>query len=177
MRKAVVVIGLAVTCAAIGIGARSLAMWLFTYNATNSLPHGIYMRAFGKPGIGSILWHRIPDSLSAYVGKYYPGELAWLDHPRNGFLKPIVAVAGDTICRDKNGVFSVNGKPLGIALKRDARGNPLPSWRGCRRLDVMQVAVFSDYDRGSLDSRYSGPIQLSDHPVTYRPFITWEAKR
>lgn len=173
-RTAIIVI---VAILSASVAGRVSYTWLITENWTNSLPLGLYIRAFREPTQGVLLWFPMPDAIAGYIRKYYPAEYEWFRQPANGFLKPIVGVAGDTMCRDKREVFSVNGKPLGIALTRDLRGHPLPSWRGCRRITAGNVAVFSDHDTGSIDSRYFGLVRIPDNAATYRPFITWGTRK
>jgi type IV secretory pathway protease TraF len=50
---------------------------------------------------------------------------------------------------------------MGQARERDSRGRPLPSWQGCRVIDVGEIFVMNWQSVDSLDSRYFGPITAS----------------
>src|SRR5436309_1012112 len=73
-------------------------------------------------------------------------------------LKRLVAVGGDTVSIDAEGV-TVNGQrlPNTAPLSQDGAGRPLPV---CRlqgyRLQAGEVLVLSDYSPLSFDSRYFG---------------------
>jgi type IV secretory pathway protease TraF len=86
----------------------------FMLNRTSSLPHGLYVRTFEPPRVGTIVWFPLPAALKAYVAGF-PGAAQWFDQPGNGLLKSVVGAAGDTICRSPEGVFSLNGHALGRA--------------------------------------------------------------
>lgn len=78
--------------------------------------------------------------------------------PRNALLlKPVAAVAGDTVCR--HGPFvTINGRFRAIADTKDARRRLLPRWRGCRHVATSELFVLSTTS-GSFDGRYFGPIE------------------
>jgi len=142
----------------------------FKLNRTSSLPHGLYVRTFEPPRVGTIVWFPLPAALKTYVAGF-PGAAQWFEQPTNGLLKPVVGATGDTICRSPEGTFSLNGHTLGRAPAAGPDGRPLPSWEGCRRLGEDELAVFSDRLADSLDSRLYGPVAAAGAHV-YRPLWT-----
>lgn len=142
-----------------------------TYNPSLSLPRGLYVRTFVSPSVGSIVKVPLPESGRELMQRI--GMLDWFDKPGNGMLKPVVAVVGDTICRDDAGRFFVNGALLGHAWFRSPlNGEPLPSWDGCRKLAGHEIATFTDYGPLSIDSRYLG-VEDGSRAVSYIPLLTW----
>jgi conjugative transfer signal peptidase TraF len=86
-------------------------------------------------------------------------------------LKPIVAVAGDRIVLSDEGM-RVNGRllPKTAPLFRDSAGRSLHPWRfGVYTVEDGAVWVASTYNRGSYDSRYMGPIKISQIRARLRP--------
>src|SRR6266567_7048104 len=86
-------------------------------------------------------------------------------------LKPIVAYAGDTVEVSANGI-AVNGTLLHNTTPRtrDSRGRPLKPWRfGEYSVAPGFVWVVSQYNPLSFDSRYFGPILVSQIRHHLRP--------
>jgi conjugative transfer signal peptidase TraF len=86
-------------------------------------------------------------------------------------LKPIVARAGDLVIVSEEGI-SVNGVPLPRTrpLPFDVNGRPLKAWpRGDYVILTGTVWVASTYNAGSYDSRYMGPIEISQIRRRLRP--------
>ena len=52
------------------------------------------------------------------------------------------------------------------------RGAPLPTWRGCRRLNEEELFLLGDTP-SSFDSRYFGPVARSRVTGVYREILTW----
>ena len=76
-------------------------------------------------------------------------------------LKPVVAVAGDVVEFDVNGM-RVNGRLLknSIAQHCDQRGRELPIVNGKYYVQKGTVWVLSEYNPYSFDSRYFGGIAI-----------------
>jgi conjugative transfer signal peptidase TraF len=86
-------------------------------------------------------------------------------------LKPIVAVAGDRVVLADEGM-RVNGRllPKTAPLFRDASGRSLHPWPfGLYVVEDGAVWMASTYNRGSYDSRYMGPIKISQIRARLRP--------
>jgi type IV secretory pathway protease TraF len=85
-------------------------------------------------------------------------------------MKVIAAMAGDSVCASHDRL-TVNGRDLGEIRAADAEGRSLPRWTQCRTLasgEVFLVSAVPD----SFDSRYFGPVWLSDLEGVYAPW-TW----
>jgi len=78
------------------------------------------------------------------------------------FLKQVLAVPGDRVRAGAQGVC-INGQPLADSKPKErseAAQQPLPHWRGERRLGAGEFWVYGSGDpKNSFDSRYYGPIQ------------------
>ena len=86
-------------------------------------------------------------------------------------LKPIVAVAGDRVAVSAEGI-RINGRllPKTAPLFRDGAGRDLHPWPfGVYVVEEDTVWVASTYNRGSYDSRYMGPIKVSQIRSRLRP--------
>jgi conjugative transfer signal peptidase TraF len=86
-------------------------------------------------------------------------------------LKPVVAQAGDTVEVSANGI-AVNGTLLRNTSPRtkDSRGRTLIPWRfGSYIVPQGCVWVASEYNPLSFDSRYYGPITVSQIRHHLRP--------
>ena len=86
-------------------------------------------------------------------------------------LKPIVAVAGDRVVLSSEGM-RVNGRllPKTAPLFHDVAGRSLHPWPfGTYVVEEGVVWVASTYNRGSYDSRYMGPISISQIRARLRP--------
>lgn len=83
------------------------------------------------------------------------------------FIKPVVAVAGDIVTVLAGGPLSVNGRVLAHSA---AQAN-IPAWPpGSYRVRPGEVWLLSSYSAGSFDSRYFGPVPLTNlrgHVVPY----------
>jgi conjugative transfer signal peptidase TraF len=89
-------------------------------------------------------------------------------------LKPIVAVAGDTVEFSAGGI-AVNGRrlPNSAPLTKDTKGRPLLPWPFGRYIVAPgTVWVASSYHPRSFDSRYFGPITTAAIRDRVKPFFT-----
>lgn len=123
---------------------------LLVWNATASVPTGLYHIVDGEPHRGSLVVIRLPEPFRklAHLRGYVPASVI--------VIKPIAALRGDTLCRQGNAV-SINGRIVAFARKLDKAGRPLPRWRGCHLLGTTAVGVISKRP-DSFDSRYFGPL-------------------
>jgi len=123
---------------------------LLVWNASTSVPVGLYRIAPSVPGLGDLALARLTGPIA---------ELA--DHrgylPRNAYLlKPVAAVGGDRVCRFGVHVF-VRHRLAALALGRTTATHPMPNWQGCRTLRNGELLLLAD-DRASFDGRYFGPL-------------------
>lgn len=136
---------------------------MLVYNNSPSVPIGLYRR---QPGaeirVGVLVDFPIPSAARDYV-MHRAGRIGdW------HILKPVVAVAGDHVCTD-GADLCINGNQVGPIVERDSLGNPVPVWRGCRRLIDGEIFVCSTRINRSFDSRVYGPIHESEVTGVYVP--------
>ena len=143
------------------IGTTPLLVW----NASPSVPRGLYAVERAPPKVGDLVLIRLPARLAAFAARrgYLPRGVV--------LIKPVVALTGDTVCR--RGVrISVRGKLAAKAHSADAAGRPLPSWHGCRTLQLGELFLLSDHADG-FDSRYFGVLSVRSvvgHAIYIWPF-------
>lgn len=136
---------------------------LLTWNASPSVPTGLYAVAHASPRAGDVALTRLPPNAAALAA--HRGYL-----PRSVYLlKPVVAVAGDQVCRLGNRIF-VNGVFVALARRGDRLGRLLPVWHGCRMLGTDEVFLLA-HDPDSFDSRYFGPLDRQH--IVGRAFLIW----
>ena len=134
----------------------SCAVWpkskspVFVWNASQSVPIGLYVITSRHPSRGELAMLRLPEQMRnlADARRYLPA---------NTFLiKPVAALSSDHVCR--HGEFvTINGYPAARASDADASGRPLPQWSGCHGIDKRQFLVLSD-EPNSFDGRYFGLV-------------------
>ena len=99
----------------------------------------------------------------------------WCPSGLEVMFKPIAAAAGDVVVVDSQGV-SVNGGLLlrSAPLKADAAGRALPAWpAGTYRVPSGYVWTVSSYSPRSFDSRYFGPLPVSQVRGVVQPLWLW----
>ena len=91
-------------------------------------------------------------------------------------LKPVAAIPGDTVLLSPSGV-RINGLMLAGSpvLFRDSAGRPIPHllW-GEHRVQPTEIWLISTHSTQSFDSRYFGPIQVSQIQWIATPILTEE---
>ena len=124
---------------------------LLIWNASASVPTGLYWVGQGVPGTGDLAVAQLPAHMAAL-----PADRGYL--PRTAYLlKPVAAISGDRVCRYGAYVF-VRGAFMARALTSDSYRRPLPRWQGCRMLRAGEFFLLS-HEPESFDSRYFGPIE------------------
>ncbi len=132
-------------------------------NESPSLPRGLYRLSTAPIERGSIVALIPPPVAKAYLeGLGAPADAR--------LLKRVVAIEGDLVCKREAGL-EVRSVTLAVA-RRDRQGQPLPSWRECRRLTPDEFLVLGDSSH-SFDSRYFGPVRRSDATGPYVEAIHW----
>lgn len=155
MRRASV-IALAVAgfgMALIGVSIVLHPVPLLVWNASASVPVGLYRAAFGAPERGDFALVRTPDSVAMLAAErgYLPIGVPLIKH--------ITAVVGDDVCALDSTIF-VDGIASAHQLETDRAGRSLPRWNGCRRLDRDEYFLLAEAP-DSFDSRYFGPVSRS----------------
>ena len=128
---------------------------LFIWNASNSVPIGLYrVRPATRLTVTELVAVQPPDLLAAFLdlNGYLPIGVP--------MLKRVLALPGQTVCR--NGLtIAVDGVDVGDAHERDGHGRPLPAWQGCHVIADGDVFVMNWQSADSLDGRYFGPLPAS----------------
>ncbi len=123
--------------------------WL-VWNASASVPTGLYWIAPGPVRRGDLVLIRLPPAIADLADQR--GYL-----PRSAYLlKFVISVTGDRVCRFSDRVL-VNGALRARAFARDRHHRHLPLWHGCYRLASSQIFVLAE-DPDSFDGRYFGPL-------------------
>ena len=139
---------------------------LIIWNASPSVPVGLYLVTRASPRVGNLVVLRLPPVIAAFAARR--GYLPASAH----LVKPVAAVAGDLVCRFGERVL-VRGVLAGIAEDADADGNAMPTWQGCRIVQTGEVFVLGDHPR-SFDSRYFGPLDTAS--IVGRVVLLWSHK-
>lgn len=159
--------------AALSVFALAFASLGYRLNLSSSFPPGLYRVASTGPFV-SVCLDGGAAALAgerAYVPKgLCPGRLGPV-------MKRVVARAGDVVAVSVDGV-AVNGhallrsKPLAV----DSQGRPMPVLFGAsryvKRLDADELWLASEFNAGSYDSRYFGPVLESQVRERLAPIWT-----
>jgi conjugative transfer signal peptidase TraF len=139
------------------------------YNPSDSVPRGWY-RVMTASDLhkGDTVLVQLPANVQAFAAQrgYLPDGVP--------LLKRIAALPPQQVCiRDHTAL--VDGLAVAAALAHDSHHRSLPTWSGCRALVAGEVFLLSTTHPASFDSRYWGPINVSDVIGSARPLWTWEA--
>lgn len=138
----------------IGISTANFLPKRLIWNASASLPAGLYIIRYRVPRRGDLVLAKLPEwaRLIADQRDYLPANVP--------ALKRVVAISGDRVCRVDRTIL-VNGKPVAWARKTDRYGRDLPVWSGCETLDEEQIFLLADHPK-SFDGRYFGVTKLAN---------------
>ena len=139
---------------------RILSLWI---NFSPSLPLGVYHTVQSPPLRGAIVVVCLPATVGSFArDRGYLGYGPCPGHIEH-LGKRVAAIAGDTVDVGPVGV-RVNGFliPGSQPLERDSRGRALPRYWGRAVVRSGEVFLLSTDHRRSFDSRYFGPVALSD---------------
>ena len=131
------------------------------WNASESLPKGLYSIKDSLPSKGELVLVRLPEWVLflASQRKYLPRNTP--------ALKRIYGVRGDVVCRF-GAVVSINGTTVAIAQTRDYSNRRMPIWRGCKRLSSDELFLLTEHS-DSFDGRYFGVVKTGSVIGTARP--------
>jgi conjugative transfer signal peptidase TraF len=171
------IVALRSVCVAVGalllavVTAHALGyLWV----ASESVPPGLWRKVSDPIERGSVIAFCPPDQTRFKAGRdagfvpsgFCPGRL-----PR--LVKPVAAVAGDVVEIGEEG-FRVNGVLLPNTRPIEGRLAPLqPYSPGPRLVRDGEVWLVSTYNRRSWDSRYYGPVRITDLESAVRPVWTY----
>ncbi len=120
----------------------------FVWNASASVPKGLYRMDNRTPKKGDLVLVRLPEWAALLASKR--GYL-----PRNiPAMKRIAATQNDMVCRFGQQVF-INQKIFVVAKNYDKKGQKMPNWNGCKRLGTGEVFLLAEHP-ASFDGRYFG---------------------
>ncbi|GAB4067799.1 S26 family signal peptidase [Ancylobacter sonchi] len=139
------------------------------WNVSASVPVGLYsVEPTDDLEITDLVAVMPPPPLATFlIARGYLGEGTPL-------LKRVMGLPGQEVCRLGDAV-TVNGVPLGEALRRDRLGRDLPVWQGCRRLAPGHLFLMNPDVGDSLDGRYFGPMPATTVIGRAMPLLTDEA--
>lgn len=153
-RKRVLLAMLAIV-AILALGAGKSARPLFLWNASASVPLGLYrLESTDNRYAAELVVVVPPEPLATFLveGDYLPRGVPMLKH--------VVALPGQTVCR-RGFAILIDATVIGVARERDGRGRPLPAWEGCRVIAAGELFLMNRQSGDSLDGRYFGPIPAS----------------
>ncbi len=138
----------------IGVSMTHLLPKKLIWNASASMPTGLYSIESRSPKRGELVIAMLPDwaRMIADQRGYLPSNVP--------ALKRVSALTGDRICRFDRTIL-VNEKPITWAHLADQFTLKLPVWSGCVTLGVDQVFLLADHPK-SFDGRYFGVTKLAD---------------
>jgi conjugative transfer signal peptidase TraF len=144
------------------------------YNHSPSMPKGIWLERSTEGHIfaaGDIV--AVCPPLTAWQRIYL--ESGPCQTGLEPILKPIVAVAGDTVIVSTAGV-SINGTPApdSTPLTHDRWGHALAAWpAGTYTVAPGQAWLLAPMP-DSLDSRYLGPVEIGYVQALATPMVVWK---
>ncbi len=169
----------------VSLAATTLLAFTFIYFFNHLTEHGLYWTDTGSLPRG--LYQRVPDNTSSYI-MFCPTGLASTVSAERGYrprgvcpdkftplLKPVVARAGDTVTVKETGIW-VNGTrlPKSQQYRIDGNRRTMPHYpAGDYVVAPGTVWVISSYSSASFDSRYYGPVQLSEVIHYVKPYLTF----
>jgi conjugative transfer signal peptidase TraF len=154
--------------AVIGITLGTKAAPRFVWNASESVPTGLYrVQPARHLMVTTLVVAYPPEPLAIFLADrgYLPRGVP--------LIKRILALPDQTVCR-AGLTIAVNGIEMGAARGRDRRDRALPVWQGCRTMARDEVFLMNWDEPASLDSRYFGPLPLSSIVGRAVPLWTFE---
>ena len=134
---------------AITLSSVSPPPWI-VWNASHSVPIGLYRVQLVAPHRHDLALVRLaPDFADLAKQRGYL-------HSTDYVLKPVLASAGDKVCRRATAIV-FRGDVAALAQLRDVANRPMPAWHGCHTLKPGDLFLLST-PPDSFDSRYFGPV-------------------
>jgi len=148
----------------VGVSAADIAPTKLIWNASDSLPVGLYWVRNRTVQHGDLVLVALPEGARAFAADR---RILPADTPA---LKRVGALNGDRICRFGQAV-SVNGEWVARAQWSDGLGRRMPVWSGCQVLKRGDVFLLADHPK-SFDGRYFGVTKMSRIIGVARPLWT-----
>ena len=143
----------AIGVAFVAISATQIVPKRFVWNASPSVPTGLYWITNGTPKRGDIVLVELSEPYRTVADQrgYLPKNLP--------ALKRVRALSGDEVCRIGRKIW-INGATVSVAQLHDFHGLKLPEWSGCHTLKPGEIFLLTDHPK-SFDGRYFGPVDRS----------------
>lgn len=169
MNRAAYVLMAAVASVGVAYAATLPTPLKLIWNISASVPIGLYsLEPADALEVTDLVAVMPPPPLAAFlIARGYLGEGTPL-------LKRVMGLPGQEVCRLGDAI-TVDGVPLGEALRRDRLGRDLPVWQGCRRIAPGHLFLMNPDVSDSLDGRYFGPISGGTVIGRAMPLFTDEA--
>lgn len=164
-RTVLVTTGIGLGLVALSVVATKIP--LLFWNMTASVPRGLYFvthaTSFKR---GDLVSAWLPPDARALAAqrRYLPASVP--------VIKPVAAIAGDTICARERTVF-VDGSQIATRLINDHAERPMPMWTGCKKLSADEVLLLSNFSPNSFDGRYFGTTTRAEIIAVLRPLWTY----
>ena len=156
MKRRTIFLAAALAIGAIAIPATVAMPRHLIWNASASVPVGLYVvQEVNQFRVGDLLAATPPPEIEKFLadGGYVPAGVPLIKH--------VAALPGQTICRIGN-TITVDMRVVGQARERDSQDRSLPDWQGCLTLAPQQIFLMNTAMPDSLDGRYFGPFERSD---------------
>lgn len=161
IRGALIAAGILAFSGGLYVALAKPAPWI-VYNHSPSMPIGFYRLTNDRATRGAIVMFQPPPKATRYAYR------RWDQPPKETFLKPVAAMAGDHVC-EGGGQLSINGQHAARVVSADPTGLRLPHWRGCRAMDQGELFTLTTRVSRSFDGRYYGPIHHDEIIGVYKP--------
>ena len=167
MKRAAVIL-----CMDIGLAALLMPLAVphraqIVYNPSDSVPPGWYrIVSADSLHVDDIVLARLPAPAAALAAQrgYLPASVP--------LLKRIGAKAPQRVCVDGTSV-RIDDVVVAAVVHADGHGHPLSAWSQCRSLARGELFLLSNTNPASFDSRYFGPIRVSEVVGSAQPLWTW----
>ncbi len=174
-RMAILLCTMAGVILALGYLATALGLCI---NLTPSMPVGLYLTHTGpnhplQRGTLVLLCPLETPAFRLAMNRNYIGAGS-CPNQSSPLLKPVAAVAGDTVTLSPQGVqVNQTWLPQSKIFNYDSAERPLPHWPyGLYTVHSGEVWLFSTHSLQSYDSRYFGPIDEARITTSVTPLWT-----
>lgn len=150
--------------AAVVVPELSLPSMRLVWNASPSLPKGLYLISpAGTLRHGNIVLARAPIEARrlAAARHYIPFDIP--------LIKQVSGLPGERVCA-VGSTITIGGRRVAKRRQLDPSGRLLPEFQGCRRLGKGQYLLLGDTPL-SFDGRYFGPSERRD--ILGRARLLW----
>lgn len=156
MRRAIVLGWAGLALAALALAPVAARAPRLIWNASASLPIGLYrLEPTRADAAGELVAYRpAPEWSRAFAARGYLPDGVPL-------LKPVAATPPSVVCRQGRRIV-IDGRTVAMALEKDRAGRPLPRWSGCITLGPEAVFLLAPDVPHALDGRYFGPVDRRD---------------